>query len=137
MGDQKLDMAQQGRIFQGPLVESRRDIPNLKQIKRPGTMATAGKVGTAGLTKYLNRGDFPIAGHEPLTEMQRKAEMLAFASLLDKVQYSSPFTPFFTASAGLCLGKASCSLPESTFLLVLLTSSKMMSPSAVTPGLLL
>lgn len=67
------------------VAEPRCDIPNLGKIKKPGILSTLGSVTSAGLTSFMNGGVFPISGQEPLTEMQRKAEMYEFAPLLEKV----------------------------------------------------
>ena len=79
-------MARPKPLFQGPEAPGREDIPNLDKIKKPGVLTTLGSLGTTGVVKYLNSGIFPMNGQEPITEMQRKAEMFEFAYLLEKVR---------------------------------------------------
>ena len=71
-------------LFPGPRVEPRDDLPNLEKVKKPGVLAILAKEGRA-LPSFINKGIFPIAGQEPLTELQRKAEMFEFSAILEKV----------------------------------------------------
>ena len=77
-------MSRPANLFPGPFIEDRDDIANLEKIKKPGILETLSNVGSAGVSKYMNAGIFPIAGQEPLSELQRKAEAYEYAKLLEK-----------------------------------------------------
>lgn len=77
-------MTKPAKLFQGPIIQDREDIPNLEKIKKPSVLTTLSNAGSAGVLNYINAGVFPISGQEPLTELQRKAEAYEYASLLEK-----------------------------------------------------
>ena len=77
-------------LFPGPELQPRDDIPNLKKVKKPSVLAMVAKQGTA-LPSYVNKAILPIAGQEPLTELQRTAEIYEFSAILQKVLQTSAY----------------------------------------------
>ena len=77
-------------LFPGPEIKPRDGLPNLEKVKKPGVLTILAKEGRA-LPSFINKGIFPIAGQEPLTELQRKAEMFEFSAILEKVLLPTEF----------------------------------------------
>ena len=60
-----------------------------EQPKRPSAMIILKPVlGGEGLYNFLYKSTFPSQNHEPLTDQQRRAEMMQCSGLLDQVSQS-------------------------------------------------
>lgn len=90
-------------LFPGPEVKLRDDLPTLEKVKKPSIVPTLVREGR-NMPIFINRGIFPMAGQEPLTEMQRKAEMFEFSAILEKVRAS--------CSEHMHEGKMTCTNPS-------------------------
>lgn len=76
-------------LFPGPTFEPRHKLPQQAEpLVKPSILRTVSEIGSVGIQKYMNAGNFPTPGCEPMTELMRRVENMQYAKLLEQVTHS-------------------------------------------------
>ena len=76
-------------LFPGPTFELRHKLPQQAEpLVKPSILRTVSEIGSVGIQKYMNAGNFPTPGCEPTTELMRRVENMQYAKLLEQVTHS-------------------------------------------------